>query len=215
LATGPSAHHILRKSFVNSARRISVAEEMFIVADKYDMPSIRKLIGDEFLPQAFEVKLSIGHPYHSMSKASILSTHYSLLSKHFSATGGYPRDLWAFYVTSVVEYRHTDPYVDLISHLEDNPKMACYVANQLSIRLATKENEVKALENEIKELSVQNANIMESTYPEGALEKFGIASGRRSRYSTEQLRNLPKLPYSSPQHNDDVCEAQDAEVVDK
>ncbi|KPI37803.1 uncharacterized protein AB675_126 [Cyphellophora attinorum] len=175
LDTGPSAHQILRSSFVGNglsdARRISDAEEMYIVADKYDMPSVRKLVVEEFLPQAFN-NFCLSHPYSSMSRASLLSTHYSFLNKHFSAMGGYPSDLWPFYVTMVVDYQHTDPEVDLFSHLEDNPKMACYVAKQLSVRLVEMGNVVEELMPWVRrpstEGSKQNANTRKSIYPEGA-----------------------------------------------
>ncbi|KPI37740.1 uncharacterized protein AB675_128 [Cyphellophora attinorum] len=140
MATG-DAHSYLRYL---SPLSPDLARQSYLVADKYDMPSLQALIAIELLPQSLTLSWDSSVP--KITASQFKTNYYDFFNDHFSAVAGYPEDLWPLYTEAVVYYQGAEPDFDLLSHLtSDKPEMACFIAKQLSKKLAAAEDTVKDL----------------------------------------------------------------------
>jgi hypothetical protein len=142
-----------------------MAQDLYIITDKYQMLELRKIIAEKGLPEAFRSSwLYESTLPDAFTAGRFKADHYDFFDEHFS---GYPRELWPLYVKAVAHYQSTEPEVDLISHLQEDPEMACYVAKELSMNLAAEASKAKKLTMDLKkannDLAVQSNNVKDLT----------------------------------------------------
>ncbi|KPI37761.1 uncharacterized protein AB675_129 [Cyphellophora attinorum] len=121
-----------------------IAQEVYIIVDKYDLKSLRSFVVDKLLPGAWAARWRCPK-YATLPGCAegFERFHYDHLVQHFS---DYPKELWPFYANALVHYRRAEPEADLFGHLlEDNPEMACGIARELIIQLAATKDEVAGL----------------------------------------------------------------------